>query len=438
MAPRPAYDALCRAERSLALGSETGAVVACAVMAEAILHHVLASTLSSVRDRARAEAIDKGGKDLGLGMLLGWTRKAEQLAGQSVLADPERAALNELNRNRNALVHAVHARGGGSASTDLAAQRALVRGVLVPLAQRLGALDAAETAHARREARRPERAARVELELDRTPHKAALRDGLAERAETPLLIVLLDGEKRQGHGALAEVVRLELDKHVRADWTVIGGSDGVIWPRLPHLGSRLAKLLELLGRALELETPAPRADPLADPRAWAEHEAGLCEAILRLQDLHDGIVLRHRLRPQPGDDVVMRAYLERVWLPAARLTAERVAHPALAVSLETERARPGLWLAPAWWEAWRERRSARRLSARAPRGGVASTIVVPELGRVPRAELERYLERRGLDRERAAQQSKLLIRATEGGCFDDLVCEIERWMDHPLWSQERA
>lgn len=420
MAGRLAYDALARAERNLALGSESGVVIASAVMAEAILHHVLSTRLVEAAERAREE--EAAVRDPGLGHLLGLTRRAEQIAGETVLSDEQRRALNDLNRLRNAVAHAK----GGAASVDFTAQRKLLRSVLVPLAESVGALDAAEAVRARREARRPAKRARVDLELDRVAQKSALLHQLSERIEQPLLVLVLDGEKRQGHAAIAELLRAELDRRVRADWVVVGGERGVMWPRIPHLGSRLSKLLEALGNAIGTTEEVPRTDPLLERAAWRDYEDALRRRILALQDLHDGIVVRHRMRPSAGDDAIMTAYLERVWMPAAEEAVDRVSHAALAVSFETERTRPGLWLMPAWWEAFKERRLARRIRGRAPRAASASSIVLPELGRVPRAELVEYLTKRGLDAEGASVRAKELLRLSEGGYFEDLVCEIER------------
>jgi hypothetical protein len=418
---RPAYDALCKAERNLALGSESGIVVACAVMAEAILHHALTTRFAAVAHEARP---DKLTREPGLGDLIFWTHRAEELAKDKLLGDAQKRALNELNRLRNGVVHA---KTGQPLDVELASVRALLRTVLVPLAESVGALDPSEAARARREGRRsPKRSARVELELDRVAQKSTLLHQLGQRIDRPLHVVVLDGEKRQGHGAITEVLCAELGRHVRADWTVIGSSGEVVWPRLAHPGSRFAKLLESLAKALDESARVPQSDPLADPSAWASFERGLVGRILALQDLHDGIVVRHRVRPQSGDEDVLRAYLERVWIPAAEQAAERVEHAALALSFEIERVRPGFWLLPAWWEAFKERRLARRMGERAPRARAIATIVLPELTRVPRPELAAYLEERGLSPEDADRQARELLRLSEGGYFEDLVYELER------------
>src|SRR5687768_5740183 len=92
MIARPAYDALCKAERNLALGSESGLVVACAVMAEAILQHALMSRFAAVAEEARPEKLTR---EPGLCDLLFWTHRAEELAKEKILGDAQKKALNE-------------------------------------------------------------------------------------------------------------------------------------------------------------------------------------------------------------------------------------------------------------------------------------------------------------------------------------------------------
>jgi len=235
---------------------------------------------------------------------------------------------------------------------------------------------------------------------------------------------------------MIDLVRDEMKRHVRADWHVVGPA-GITWPRYEHAGSRLAALLEALGRALGVEVESHTLpDPLAEAAAWRATEDAIRNEILARHARYDAVLTRHVVMPRRGDEVVVGAYLDRIWAPAAGEADERSGQASLALSFETERSTPGLFLMPAWWESWAERRSVRRIRAQAMRAGPRlAAIALPELAPVPRAELVTFLEKRGLQAAEAQTRASELLRRTRGGYFEELVKVIE--LEIPAVRKER-
>ncbi len=427
--------ALRKAEVNIITGSDIGAVVAVAVAAETLVQQILVKRYD---DDVLEEAFEKKRKDpgfsksktvnldkLGLGQLLGLLREATKVdQSDDPLTEKARKDLNNLTALRNATKHPRD--NTREQSIDEAVR--FLDEVVVPLAIDQGLLTEDEVRQAKRKARINCQNYLNGIEhLDRTRQRGQIKNDLVPQAGprtlTPLMLLVIHGEKGQGHTVMGKVAsRLVKEETKQRSQIEIE----IQWPDVEGPSNRLAALFARIAEKLEIETPKPLPedqDPLSSPgrAAWQEYLTELRSSIV--SKASDAIYLRHFVRsPKNEDRAVLVNYLESLWLPLA----DELGHETtLILELALAKQEPGKMLKPAWWLALRQRgvlsRCLKWLDSCKRRDRVF-VLLLEELRSVTEDDITTWLFKQSeLDIETAKSKAKELFAESRDGRFELLV-----------------
>ena len=261
----------------------------------------------------------------------------------------------------------------------------------------------------------------VHASIDRVSQKRALRENVPAGAQP--LLVMLHGERGQGHDTLAEIIVAFARRGKRgisapSEW--LSPSAKVVWPHstLPP-SVRWAKLIEACAKCVSVRPDGG--------------EEALVKGLTR--ERSRGLVLRHVLDDLVPDDLALLArYRSEIWEPVAAATPRPWVVATLEVVLPPR---------PAWWQFWpwgrvgvahRRWTVADRLSAQLPHGADGlSGLALDLLHPLSLADIAHAIKRSVRDDDLgelltadAAEAHARRVLEETGGRFDEVVAKLQQ------------